>query len=107
MADEPRDKWSKLEVLSKAVAGLLLAIILLILGNLYTSQQQKDNEAKRSQEKAGHDPALLEAARRNLQDHFVTKQGATHCTYGTTSIWRVEQNHSVYSRDTVTNAQTI
>jgi hypothetical protein len=46
MADEPRDKWSKAEVVSKAVGGILLPVILLYVGNLYTSRQEAANNAR-------------------------------------------------------------
>jgi hypothetical protein len=46
MGDEPRDKWSKAEVVSKAVGGILLPVILLYVGNLYTSRQEAANTAR-------------------------------------------------------------
>jgi len=46
MPDEPRDKWSKAEVVSKAVGGILLPVILLYVGNLYTSRQETANNAR-------------------------------------------------------------
>src|SRR5215472_8293119 len=46
MADEPRDKWSKAEVIGKTIAGIFLPIILLYLGNMYASKQEKANEAR-------------------------------------------------------------
>src|SRR5215471_14408745 len=46
MADEPRDNWSKAEVISKTIGGILLPLILLYVGQLYTSRQDQINNAR-------------------------------------------------------------
>src|SRR5215472_6934680 len=50
MANEPRDNWSKAEVIGKTIAGIFLPIILLYVGNLYTSRQEKDTNARLAHE---------------------------------------------------------
>jgi carboxypeptidase family protein len=62
MADEKRDGWVKLDIIAKAIAGILLPIIILIVGNLLTTQQQKANEARLQQQKEA-DRARLDQQR--------------------------------------------
>jgi hypothetical protein len=51
MDEEKRDGWSKLDIITKAVAGILLPVIILIVGHWLTVQQQKANEARLQQQK--------------------------------------------------------
>ncbi len=51
MADKPLDKWEKFDISTKAIAGILLPVMLLLVGNWYTSQQQRANDARLEHEK--------------------------------------------------------
>ena len=62
MADEPRDWWSKAEVISKAIGGILLPIILLYIGQLYTSRQDKANNARMAHDESDVRARILQGA---------------------------------------------
>jgi hypothetical protein len=55
MASEPRDKWDKLDIATKALAGLLLPIIILIVSQRYTTQQKDTDSARLAQQQAADD----------------------------------------------------
>lgn len=44
MAVEPRDAWSKFDVITKAISILLLPVVLFVASNMYTAQQRTANE---------------------------------------------------------------
>jgi hypothetical protein len=58
MPDEPRGKWSKAEVVSKAVGGILLPVILLYVGNpLHVAAGDGKQRQARSRPKERAGPA--------------------------------------------------
>lgn len=56
MPNGQRDSWSRVEIIAKATAGILIPIILLVLGHWFTSQQK---EADISQRNADRIPQFI------------------------------------------------
>ena len=55
MPTEPRDNWSKFDIAAKAIAAVLIPVVILVVSDWYT-RQQKEAEAKRlDQQKAADD----------------------------------------------------
>ena len=48
MADKPLDKWEKFDISTKAIAGILLPVMILLVGNWYTAQQKEAETAQRN-----------------------------------------------------------
>ena len=48
MSEGPRDGWSKLDIVAKATGSILLPVIILIVGNLYTRQKDEADAAQRN-----------------------------------------------------------
>jgi hypothetical protein len=59
LANEPRDVWAKIDIAARLIGSILLPIIILIIGNWYTSQQQHASEARLKHDKE------MELAQRN------------------------------------------
>ena len=52
MANEARDRWTKVDMVVKAVAALLLPLVILLASQWYTAQQKEADNARLAQQKA-------------------------------------------------------
>jgi hypothetical protein len=51
MVDAPSERWAKFDIVTKAVSGALLPLIIVLVGHWYTTEQQKANSARLQQDK--------------------------------------------------------
>src|SRR5262245_41495123 len=59
MANEQKDGWDKFTIITTVIGSILLPIIIFIVSNRYTEQQNKDNENRLAQQREA------DAAQRN------------------------------------------
>lgn len=72
-ADEPRDKWSKAEIIVGVLSGILLPIVVAIVGGIYTYVQDKNQEANAVQDQQNEEISHRADRATNLLKHFASE----------------------------------
>src|SRR5215510_1802944 len=57
---EPRDSWSKIDIVARSVAAIFLPVVLLIVGNWYAGQQRRAAESRLAEEQKASDDRLAQ-----------------------------------------------